>query len=303
MTFSQKVKNEIVAQAFDCEECALHFLHGIFMFHKPVNNSVFVCDNEAVIDYVAQSIVEVSGVIATLIKQNKKEFKKHYRIAIENVEDMSIFKKKLQRTFAGKLDLSAIKSLCCKRAFLRGAFISCGVIVNPQKEYHLEFKAQNETTCHKLSNFLISLGVETKVTTRKGNFVVYTKESEQIENFLTFIEALGALFEIINIKIEKDVRNKVNRQTNCETANLQKTAKAAVQKSKEIKYIIDTKGIEFLPEELQEIALLRIMNPESSLNELTHLLGGEISRSALNYRLIKLQKIAKQLRESEEESD
>ncbi len=300
MTFSQKVKNEITALTLDCEECAYYFLCGVFMFHKPNNDTVFVCDNEEILDFIAQNIVEVSGVVATLFKQNKKDFKKHYKIIIENKEDLNAFNLKLHSAFNANIDLNNIANNCCKASFLKGVFISCGIIVNPQKEYHLEFKSQDEHACKMLCDFLNTLGIDVKITKRKNNFITYTKESEQIENFLTLIGTVNSLFEMINIKIEKDLRNKINRQTNCETANLQKTAIAAVKKSKEIKYIIDTKGIDYLPEDLQEIALLRIMNPESSLSEMTHLLGGNISRSALNYRLIKLEKIAKKLRESEE---
>lgn len=169
--------------------------------------------------------------------------------------------------------------------FIRGAFLSCGTISDPAKEYHLEMCIGNALLCHVIIEMLKKCSLPAKLIIRKGQYVIYYKESEQIEDFLTLIGAVNASMSIMNIKILKDIRNRANRITNCETANIEKTVAASSEQVKAIKYIKNHLGLNSLPPQLREIAQLRLDNPEMSLRELGESLPEPLSRSGVNHRL------------------
>lgn len=181
-------------------------------------------------------------------------------------------------------------------AFLRGVFVSCGSVTDPNKEYHLEIVLPENHRSETLRAFVEEHGMPVKTTVRYKSTVLYFKTSELIEDFLTYIGAGNKALEIMQIKIEKDIRNRTNRVVNCDSANLDKTVAASEKSRRDIMLIIDKLGLDQLPPELRETARLRLDNPESSLSELCSLHGSEISRSGLNHRLKKLSKIADELR-------
>ncbi len=184
-------------------------------------------------------------------------------------------------------------------AFLRGVFLSCGSLADPNKEYHLELVIPDEWRAKSLKEFISEHGMNVKLTTRQRRYVIYAKESETIEDFLTYIGAGLRSLEIMQIKIEKSLRNRVNREVNCETANLDKTVAAANRCCDDIRYIFREKGADWLKPELRETALLRLQNSEASLSELCKLSDPPISRSGLDHRLKKLSVIAEKLRNNE----
>ncbi len=196
-------------------------------------------------------------------------------------------------------------------AFLRGIFAACGSVTDPNKEYHLEIVLPDRERAEALHSFINEHGMAIKTTVRArrgrivdengtvhptGSLVLYAKESELIEDFLTYIGAGNHSMEIMQVKIMKDFRNRVNRSVNCESANLDKTVAAAGKSVEDIEYIYSTKGAEWLSEELRETAELRIENPEMPLSELCQQFRKPISRSGLNHRLKKLSKLAEELR-------
>ena len=185
-------------------------------------------------------------------------------------------------------------------AFLRGVFVCCGSVTDPKKEYHLEMVLPESARIEPLKGFIAEHGIKIKSTIRNKNEVLYAKTSEVIEDFLTYIGAGIHALEIMQVKIEKDIRNRANRCVNCDSANLDKTVAASEKSRRDIEYIIETAGLESLSAELRETALLRLENPESSLSELCGMLseGKErpISRSGLNHRLKKLSQIAEELK-------
>lgn len=187
----------------------------------------------------------------------------------------------------------------CKKAFIRGAFLGGGSISDPEKNYHLEFVANNEEFAHSLMNLINSLGFNSKIVCRKNSYVIYLKESEQISDLLSLIGGFQALLSLQNTKILKQMRNNVNRIVNCETANLSKTVNAAVRQVENIKLIERKIGIKKLPQSLQQIALLRVENEDLTLKELGELLNPPISKSGVNHRLKKLEEIANDLRSKE----
>ncbi len=185
-------------------------------------------------------------------------------------------------------------------AFLRGVFVSCGSVTDPNKEYHLEIVMPDNSRAEQLYGFICEHGMPFKMTRRRGSSVIYAKESELIEDFLTYIGAPLRSLEIMQIKIEKDIRNRTNRTVNCDSANLDKTVAASSKVCGDIQLIITTMGADKLSPDLRETALLRLNNPESSLSELSRLFEKPISRSGLNHRLKKLSAIAESIRQGGE---
>ncbi len=183
-----------------------------------------------------------------------------------------------------------------KRAFIRGAFIGGGSISDPGKNYHMEFVTNNEDFADSLKDLINESGFNCKVVSRKNNFVVYLKESEQISDLLSIIGAHNALLNLQNAKVVKAMRNNVNRIVNCETANLSKTVNAAVRQIDNIKLIKETMGIDNLPENLQEIAKLRLECEDLTLKELGEMLNPPIGKSGVNHRLRKIEEIADKLK-------
>jgi DNA-binding protein WhiA len=189
-----------------------------------------------------------------------------------------------------------IQQSCCRRAFIRGAFLSSGSISDPEKFYHFEIVCATEEKAEQLKNIIATFDLEAKIVKRKRYYVAYIKEGNQIVDILNVMEAPITLMELENIRILKDMRNSVNRQVNCETANINKTVSAAVKQIEDIEYIRDTIGLDNLPENLREIARERLERPESTLKELGEALDPPVGKSGVNHRLRKLCDLAGRLR-------
>jgi len=204
-------------------------------------------------------------------------------------------------------DLSLISNLviqqvCCKRAFLRGAFLAAGSMSDPEKGYHFEIVTPDMPKAEQIRGVMAAFDLEGKIVARKNHYIVYLKEGEQISDVLNVMGAHVSLMSLENVRILKEVRNSVNRQVNCEAANITKTVNAAARQMEDIIYIRDNLGFENLPEGLADVAELRLAHPDSSLIELTKLLGSPIGKSGMNHRLKKLSLIASELRGKKEET-
>lgn len=186
---------------------------------------------------------------------------------------------------------------CCRKAYLRGAFLAGGSLSDPEKTYHLEITHHSEETSGELNALIKSFGLNAKVIRRKGSYVVYIKEGEDLVDFLNIIGAHHSLLELENIRILKEMRNNVNRLVNCETANLEKTVNASVRQVDNIRYIKEKAGFESLPDNLKEIAQLRLSFSEASLKELGEMMSPTLGKSGVNHRLKKLDQIAVEMRE------
>lgn len=189
-----------------------------------------------------------------------------------------------------------IDNRCCKRAYLRGGFLATGSISDPDRSYHLEITFPDNLLADEYMNYLKDFGIEPKQIIRKGHYLVYLKEGQEIVDFLNVIGAHKALMKLENIRIIKDMRNQVNRIVNCETANLEKTVNAALRQVDNIKLIAKTRGLDSLPDNLREIAGLRLENPDVSLSELGQMLNPVLSKSGVNHRLRKIDNIADKIR-------
>lgn len=190
-----------------------------------------------------------------------------------------------------------IHNTCCKRAFIRGAFLATGSISDPGKFYHFEIVCPTEEKAKQLQAIINTFDVDAKIVSRKKHFIVYIKEGAQIVDLLNVMEAHVSLMKLENIRIMKEMRNSINRQVNCETANINKTVSAAVKQLEDIKIIQDTIGLDNINKNLAEIARVRLNNPDATLKELGELLDTPVGKSGVNHRLRKISELADSLRE------
>lgn len=194
-----------------------------------------------------------------------------------------------------------IQNNCCKRAFIRGAFLASGSISDPEKFYHFEIVCQTEEKAVQLREVMQAFQIDAKIVLRKKSYVVYVKEGAQIVELLGLMEANVALMSLENIRILKEMRNSVNRKVNCETANIHKTVNAAVKQMEDIRLIEEKVGLDKLNSGLSEIARLRLEFPEATLKELGMMLAPQVGKSGVNHRLRKLSNLAQDLRGNKEE--
>ena len=194
-----------------------------------------------------------------------------------------------------------LQRTCCKRAFIRGAFLSTGSMSDPNKSYHFEIVCVSPERAEQLQALIRTFGLDAKTVQRKKHYIVYIKEGAQIVDMLNIMEAHVSLMNLENIRILKEMRNSVNRKVNCETANINKTVNAAVKQIEDIRLIESRTGLRNLSEGLAEIAELRLQYPEATLKELGMMLNPQVGKSGVNHRLRKLSQIADGLRVNEEE--
>ena len=187
------------------------------------------------------------------------------------------------------------------KGLIREAFLQSGSISDPEKFYHLEIVFTEHEKALEIKQMIESFQLDAKIVERKGHYVVYLKEGAQIADMLRIMEAPLALMEFENIRILKDMRNSINRQVNCEAANLGKTISAAVKQVEDIKFIDSTVGLDSIPEGLAEIAKKRLEYPEASLKELGGLMEPPLGKSGVNHRLKKLSELAENLGSHKEE--
>jgi DNA-binding protein WhiA len=200
-------------------------------------------------------------------------------------------------TFIPGIAPKLIGDICCKKAYLRGAFLAGGSVNSPEgSSYHLEIASMYEGHSHALCDLVNAFNLNAKCIERKKGYVMYLKEGERIVAFLNLIGAHQALLKFEDVRIVKDMRNSVNRLVNCETANLNKTISASMRQIENIELIKKEMGLENLPDRLREIAELRLQHPDMNLKELGEYLKGKVSKSGVNHRLRKLNEMAEKLR-------
>ena len=194
------------------------------------------------------------------------------------------------------LDQNIIKKRCCKKACLRGIFLAAGMVSDPAKSYHLEITCTSDYMAQDVRKLIASFGLRAKVSERRGRYVVYLKDSEQISDFLTLIGASSQLFRFQNVMITKEMKGTANRIANCENANLQRSVNSAQKQIADIEYIDKTRGLLWLGDKLKNTAQIRRDNPELSLSELAALFDPPLAKSGLDHRLKKISELADSIR-------
>ena len=192
----------------------------------------------------------------------------------------------------------AIQNLCCKRAFLRGAFLAGGSVSDPEKSYHLEISSPGTEKALQVLNCAKAFEIEAKIVERRKYQIAYFKEGSYISDMLNVMGAHISLLEFENIRIVKDLRNDVNRKVNCETANMDKTVKAAIKQVEDSHYIMNTVGLDSLDDALADVARLRLEYQDTSLKDLGAMLSPPVGKSGVNHRLRKISQIADEIREN-----
>lgn len=312
MTFSGKIKEELSRQWSDARHCQIAEMAAIVSMCGKVSidsreqYSVKVrTENLSVARKYFTLLRKTFNIeVEAFISRNKSNENVSYTVIVKRHEDaIKVLQASKLIDQDGEIseEFSMVKNLiiqhsCCKRAFIRGAFLAAGSMSNPEKSYHIEIVCTAEKKAEQLRTIINSFGLDAKVIIRKRSYVVYLKEGSQIVDLLNVMEAPVALMEMENIRILKEMRNSVNRKVNCETANINKTVSAAVKQAEDIRYIRDTIGFGELPEGLLEIAELRLEYPNATLKELGDLLSTPLGKSGVNHRLRKLSEIAEQLK-------
>ena len=197
-----------------------------------------------------------------------------------------------------RIDGLITQQLCCKRAYIRGAFLAAGTVTDPNKSYHFEIAATSVGPAAHLREILNAFDITAGIAARKNCYVVYCKDSSGIVDILNVMEAHKSLMNLENVRIIKEVRENINRKVNCETANIEKTITASVKQIGDIEYIRDTIGLPELPDTLEEMARVRLEHPDTALSELGAFLSEPIGKSGVNHRLRRISQIAEQLREN-----
>ena len=195
--------------------------------------------------------------------------------------------------FALHLNFALLEEECCRASFLRGAFLSGGSVTDPQKRYHLELATSHVQAGREVEALLRDMGFEPKNVMRQNNLITYFKSSTHIEDLLTLIGAPGRALEIMSAKIEKEMRNTVNRRVNCDAANLDKAVLASREQVEAFTRLTESGAINDLPVKLQEVAVARLLQPELTLSELAATFDPPLTKSCLNHRIRKLMEIAK----------
>ena len=309
MSFASEIKKEMTQIENDdcCIEAELAVLirmNGVISISREAYVLDIQTENAAIARRIYSLIKALYPAPIKLLVRRKMKLKKNnvYIARIEQgvkqmLEDLNILVDSF--TFTRTIPEKYLTKDCCKRAYLRGAFLAGGSVNNPEtSSYHLEianvYEEHNDSLCALMNQF----DLRAKVIERRNGYITYVKEAEKITEFLSLTGAHRALFKFEDVRIIRDMRNSVNRLVNCETANLNKTIGAAFRQVESIKVIDRLVGLDTLPEKLQEIATLRVEHQDASLKELGELVqGANISKSGVNHRLKKIDKIAEQLKQ------
>ena len=296
MSFSSDVKSEI-SKTENISSCCLHAqVYGLVLFaHFSKYNLSITTENIDVFSLYLSYLRDYCLVEPTVSDSGTKKMTAYIKSDSDKEKVFERFGHSSKEATL-RINRANISDECCASAFLRGVFLSCGTVTDPERGYHLEFVVPYKRLCTDLMKFMDELNLRPKYIVRKGNHIIYFKDSESIEDILAIIGAQDASLYVMGIKIEKDVKNKVNRKLNFEMSNITKTVDAAQIQVDAIEYIESKTGISSLPDNLQKIAYLRLENPESSLSDLCKLSDEPISRSGINHRLSRIVEIADKLK-------
>jgi len=295
MSFATEVKKELLHASEQRESCCGEAqLYGMLLFGREFSarGMCLRTENQALAEYACAQLREIALAAAHLEPHGRK-----WEVSIPRAEERL---RLLERFGHGEKELTLrivrenFTCEACPAAFLRGSFLSCAAVSAPQRQYHLEFYVAFKNLARELSELLAECELPPKLCQRKGVWLVYYKDSTQIEDVLAFLGARLAMLDLVNAKIEKDMRNNVNRVVNFEMANVTRSSGAAAAQLRAIAKLHIHPGLDALPEPLRETALLREANPEASLQELCELAAQPVTRSGINHRLKKLEEIARE---------
>lgn len=291
MSFSSEAKAELCQQKLDRKCCALAESYGVLLY----------CNT-----FSAREIRIITA-SSHFAQRLPRLFRRAFNLGFDSMpasasgkQSFSItdpdklalifdsFGAEISSTLSHHINFGVIEEDCCRSSFIRGAFLAGGSVTDPEKRYHLELATPHHSVSREAFSLLLDMGFSPKETQRGGNSLLYFKQSDAIADFLTTIGASHTAMAIMTAKVEKEMRNTVTRQINCDNANADKTVAAAQAQLAAIRRIARDYGLDALPEPLHQAALLRITNPEASLSDLVLLSDPPVTKSCLSHRLKKI---------------
>ena len=304
MSFSSKVKREI--STVDVKrDCNLSLLLSLLNSNAEYsNNTIAIYSNRQLFNLLHDLLLvlfeyDLKQEYGLKQENNLKQVTNNRNDFIVQINDAKLVKNILSSTGFNeekKINQLIVKNTCCKKAYIKGAFLTNGSVSDPNKAYHLEFSMHNEELSLQMINQINDFGLNSKSIMRKSNYVVYLKESDQIADLLNIIGAHKNLLEFENVRVLKDIRNNVNRRVNFESDNIRKTISAAKTQTEKILHIKNTKGLSYLSNELRELAEIRLEHNDYSLKEIGELFNPKLSKSCVNHRLRKICSISDNIR-------
>lgn len=324
MSFSSEVKEELARQISQARHCriaevaAIISFLGKYRYNTDKSNYIKVATDNLTVAVKYFMLLEKTFKIRPEVTIRSNHGSSNYQIVVledEAVRSILMAIKVINEETGTGIDSSSghdklrydavnrliIQNTCCKRAYIRGAFMAAGSVTDPNKSYQFEIVTLSEEKSISIQEMFASFGIEAKCTKRKNNYIVYVKEGSYISDILNIMEAHVALMNLENVRILKEMRNSINRKVNCEAANITKTTEASFRQQQDILYIREHLGFDNLSEQLREIARCRIEYPDASLKELAAMLHPPIGKSGVNHRLRKLSEIANDLRGQKDE--
>lgn len=316
MSFSNDIKNELLRLAYNDDSERVALLAGlvrmdgtILIAAKQRISLQLVSENAAVARLAFSWLKELFHVEATVTIQRRTRLKKNvlYVVNVPSQTRMQVLLNSLGMVdqdglpFRPEIAVELTGSDSLRRAYLRGVFLGSGSMTDPQRSYHLEIVTQSEEYAANLIALIENYNIFPRMSYRKESIIVYLKESEQISDFLALIGAYEAVMALENTRIQKNMRNQVNRLVNCETANMNKSINAAQCQIQNIRIIADHMGLERLPESLRQAAEARLNHPEESLKDLGQLLDPPVGKSGMNHRMRRLEELAEQLQPTDDD--
>ncbi len=285
MSFCSDVKNELLSiRPSAC--CKSSYIYGLLLFGRSFNfNKISLQTNNPNIAKAYAEIIKhtyKAEVAVTVGGSVRPTYKAEVKSEADRLKILALIDFGISETV---IDRSLFLRDCCLPSFIRGAFLSCGNINNPEKEYRIEFSVKNKALADDFNSLLAQFDITLKKTVRGKAFVLYTKDSNTIEDLLTLMGNSARTLSVIDTKIMKSVKNNINRARNCDNANISKTVEASIRQRTAIEFLEKTDRLYSLPHELLEVAILRKENPEATLKELCKISPTPISLSGINHRL------------------
>jgi len=297
MSYSYNTKSELCRLTPESTCCAIAECYGMLLYGNTFNMREIriVTGNKVLGKRIVDMFLAAFKTSFDIMPDEEEAGKQAYIISdpVKISRIFEIYGSTKENVLAHHVNLGVLESECCIKSFIRGAFLTGGAVTDPSKSYHLELVTDHYNVSRQTYSLLLEMEFTPKETSRSGNYIIYFKQSSAIEDFLTFIGAPIHAMELMSAKIEKDVRNSVNRKVNCDTANVSKTVDAAAVQIELIEGIKASGVFEGLPDKLKQAADLRLENPELSIQELAEVSIPPVTKSCMNHRMRRLAEISR----------
>ena len=299
MSFSADVKNEL-ATIISSACCYKAEAFGMLLYGRAFGLSEIslMTEIKSVAEHFSSSIRDLTGVTPTT--ECSKAGK--YKVTIPDREDRLTILNYFGYTgkeLSLRVNLSNLEQSnndCCSRAFLRGAFLACGSVTDPEKDYHFELSVAKAKLCDDLLQIIDDIGLKAKKIIRNNSYVIYSKDAESVEDFIGTMGANNAFMTVMQTRAMKNIKNQINRRSNFESANMSRSIEAGLKQVSLIEEVLKKISLDDITDDLAELCKLRLENPDISLDELGKLMKPELSRSAVSRRFKKLEKIAEEIK-------